>query len=316
MVLNYVRMVFMFRLLPVAALAAAATLTVSSCAVFSDSAEKSGGDGELTVVTAFYPLQFVAERVAGDRARVTNLTQPGQEPHDLELSVKQTADVATADLVVYESGLQVSVEAAADQSSAATVDAADVAGLEPIGHDGHDAQLDDGDLDPHFWQDPLKLAKVADAVADELGTLDPANKATYDANAAALDSDLSALDQEYAAGLTGCMRDTIVVSHDAFGYLGRYGLHIEPIAGLSPDAEPTPADLGRLHDLIESKGITTVFGETLVSAKIADTLANDLGITTAVLDPIEGLTDQTADQDYLSLMRANLDALKEANGCQ
>jgi len=106
-----------------------------------------------------------------------------------------------------------------------------------------------------------------------------------------------------------------VVSHDAFGYLAKYGLYLEPIAGLSPEAEPTPADLARLESLIKTEGITTVFSETLVSPKMSETLANDLGIETAVLDPIEGLSDETADEDYLSLMRANLSALRKANGC-
>jgi len=107
----------------------------------------------------------------------------------------------------------------------------------------------------------------------------------------------------------------VVVSHDAFSYLERFGLHIEGIAGLSPEAEPTPADLARLQDLIGSEGITTVFSERLVSQRLSQTLADDMGITTAVLDPIEGLSDETSDEDYLSLMRENLSALELANGC-
>ena len=321
----------MFKLLvPVAA----AALALSGCSAFSDAPARPD-DGEMDVVAAFYPLQFVAERVGGDLVTVSDLTRPGQEPHDLELSPKQTAQVALADLVVFAHGLQASVDDAVKQSSAETVDAAAVAGLEPMDHAGHDdtdhhgtgdttgltadpeaeEAHEHGDLDPHFWQDPLKLAKVADAVAERLAALDPANGATYRANARALDADLARLDREFSTGLAHCARDTIVVSHNAFGYLGRYGLYIEPIAGLSPEAEPTPADLGRLHDLIRSEGITTVFGERLVPAELSRTLAHDLGITTAVLDPIEGLSDETAGEDYLSLMRANLKALEEANGC-
>ncbi len=273
------------------------------------------------MITAFYPLQFVTDRVAGDHADVVNLTKPGSEPHDLELSVAQTAAVTTADLVVYEKGLQAPVDAAVDQADGvATIDAGAVAGLEPISHDGHDSpdgeeSSDPGDLDPHFWQDPLKLAKVAEAVADGLAKADPLHAADYRANATALEADLTALDQEYADGLQGCERDTVVVSHNAFGYLGRYGLFIEPISGLSPEAEPTPADLARLQRLIEDDGITTVFGERLVSPKLAQSLADDMGVRSRILDPIEGLTSETADDDYLSLMRANLAALREANGC-
>jgi zinc transport system substrate-binding protein len=296
----------------------------TGCAAFTN--EAPGGGKGIDVITAFYPLQFVTERVAGDHADVVNLTRPGKEPHDLELSVAPTAAVTNADLVVYEKGLQAAVDAAVDQADGVpAIDAGAVAGLEPISHDGHDdadhdspgeeEHSDLGDLDPHFWQDPLKLAKVADSVAQALTKADPLHAADYRANAAALDADLTTLDQEYAAGLTGCARDTVVVSHNAFGYLGRYGLFIEPISGLSPEAEPTPADLARLQQLIEEDGNTTVFGERLVSPKLAQSLADDMGVTTRILDPIEGLTSETADDDYLSLMRDNLAALREANGC-
>jgi len=306
----------------------AVCLGASGCAAFTNDTPDHGGD--LRVVTSFYPLQYVTQRVAGDHADVVNLTKPGSEPHDLELSPAQTASVITADLVVYEKGLQAAVDAAVDQANGVrTVDAGQVAGLEPMSHDGHDdAQHDDGhdspgeeehsdlgDLDPHFWQDPLKLAKVADAVAGTLAEADPEHADDFRANAAALDEDLTAVDHEYEAGLEGCARDTIVVSHNAFGYLGRYGLFIEPISGLSPEAEPTPADLARLQQLIEDDGITTVFGERLVSRKQAQSLADDMGVATKILDPIEGLSSETSDDDYLSLMRDNLAALREANGC-
>ena len=306
-------------------LVTALLLGTTGCAAFSDDSSATS-DGRPQVVAAFYPLQYVAQRVAGDHADVTDLTKPGAEPHDLELSIAQTAAVTDADLVVYERGLQAAVDdAVAQAGDGATVDAGAVAGLEPIGHEGHDDAAHDhggeeestdlGDLDPHFWQDPLKLAKVADAIAESLAKLDPDHAADYRANAEELGDDLATLDEEYAAGLQGCQRDTIVVSHNAFGYLGRYGLYIEPISGLSPDAEPTPADLARLEGLIKEKGITTVFGERLVSPKLAESLAHDMGITTKVLDPIEGLSDETSDEDYLSLMRENLSALELANGC-
>jgi len=297
--------------------------TTTGCAAFSD--ETPGGSDGLQVMTAFYPLQFVAERVAGGHADVVNLTSPGREPHDLELSPVQAAEVSSADLVVYEKGLQAAVDAAVGQADGVpTVEAGSVAGLEPSSHDGHDdadhdhggeEESDLGDLDPHFWQDPLKLAKVADAVADALATADPEHADDFRANAARLDEELTTLDQDYTVGLQGCARDTIVVSHNAFGYLGRYGLFIEPISGLSPDAEPTPADLARLQQLIEEDGITTVFGERLVSQTTAQSLADDMGVESKILDPIEGLSSDTAEDDYLSLMRGNLAALREANQC-
>ena len=266
--------------------------------------------GKVRVAAGFYPLAYAAQRVGGDLVEVTNLTQPGAEPHDLELTIKEAVSIAEADVVVYEKGFQPAVDDGVSQDAeGATLDAAKVAHLQPFAD-----QTDQ--TDPHFWQDPERLADVADALAAELGKADPAHRATYDANAAHLRHDLTALDHAYAAGLADCERHTIVASHDAFGYLSKYGLRVEPITGLSPDAEPTPGDLKRLQDLIRSDGITTVFSEALVSPKMADTLAHDLGIESKVLDPIEGLSDATAGEDYLSLMRHNLSTLEQANGCR
>jgi zinc transport system substrate-binding protein len=287
-----------------------ALLLVSGCAAFTD--DSVGLGNGVQVATAFYPLQYAAERVAGGHAEVENLTAPGGEPHDLELTIRETAEVAQADLVVYERGFQPSVDDAVDENAEGdVVDAAEVVDLVPFREHG----VDSGEDDPHFWQDPLLLAEVGDAVADRLSELDPDHADDYAANAAALRADLERLDEEYAAGLAHCERDTVVVSHDAFGYLQRYGLRMEAILGLAPDAEPTPADLGRLQDLVRSEGITTVFSESLVSPAVADSLARDTGVASKVLDPIEGLSDETAGEDYLSLMRANLQALREANGC-
>jgi len=284
--------------------------SVTACTAFS--ADTAGLDDGVQVAAAFYPLAYVAQRVAGTHATVENLTAPGGEPHDLEPTVGETAEVARADLVVFERGFQPSVDDTVDENAAGEVlDVADVVDLVPFRDHGVDSPEDD----PHFWQDPLLLADVGDAVAARLGSVDPARADEYAANAADLRSDLTRLDHEYTAGLADCERDTVVVSHDAFGYLQRYGLHVETILGLSPDSEPTPADLARLQDLIRTEGITTVFSESLVSPAVAQSLARDTGVTSAVLDPIEGLTDATSEQTYLSLMRANLAALEEANGC-
>ena len=309
------------------AVAPAAALLLGGCSALS-----SEPADEHTVVAAFYPLAWVAEQVAGDGFDVINLTQPGGEPHDLELSIRETADIEDAGLVIHQEGFQPAVDAAVDQNAEGEVlDVTDVIDLEPFADHEHEAEgagehadeehsaddgHDHGDLDPHFWLDPLLLADLGDAVAEKLAGLDPARADEVRANAADVRAELTRLDREYAAGLADCERDLVVVNHDAFGYLSRYGLHIEPIVGLSPEAEPTPADLARLHDLVEEEGITTVFAETLVSRKTVDTLARDLGVEVAVLDPIEGLSDRTADEDYLSLMRRNLRELEKANGCR
>ncbi|GAA1940005.1 metal ABC transporter substrate-binding protein [Nocardioides hwasunensis] len=310
----------------------ASLLTATALLAGCGQSDASSGNGR-SAVASFYPLAWVTERVAGDGWTIENLTQPGQEPHDLDLNIAQTAALESADLVVLEDGFQPAVDAAAKNTDAPVLDAASVIDLLPADHseDEHaDDHTDDhgdegahegeeghdhGDVDPHFWLDPLLVADFADAVADELAEIDPDGASTYADNAASLRSDLESVDQELTDGLATCERTATVVSHDAFAYLTRYGLDFDPIAGLSPDAEPTAADLAHLQELIETEGVTTVFSERLVSPKMAETLAQDMGVTSAVLDPIEGLSDATSGEDYLSLMRENLAALQQANGC-
>jgi zinc transport system substrate-binding protein len=286
------------------AVAGALALGIALSAVAGCSASGADEqDGRPSVVTSFYALQYVAQRVAGRHADVVNLTQPGQEPHDVELSIRETAAVVDADVVLYERGFQAAVDDAVDQTQPEhAVDAARAADL-------------DGD-DPHFWLDPTRLARVASAFEQQLAEADPAHASAYRRNLRHLDADLTDLDAAFERGLSDCALHTVVVSHDAFGYLGRrYGLEIESINGLSPEAEPSPAHLRELHDLVAREGITTVFSEELASPALADTLAADVGVGTAVLDPVEGLGDANADQDYLSLMQANLAALRKANRC-
>jgi zinc transport system substrate-binding protein len=260
----------------------------------------SAGDGRPTVVTSFYPLEFLVRTLAGDHVRVVDLTAPGVEPHDLELKVKQTAEIADADLVVYTHGLQPAVDQTVAQNAKKSLDVS------------KDVHLEDGN--PHFWLDPQRMRQAAVAVEKELAAILPDDTAGLKANLATLTGELDQLDTAYASGLRDCARHLVVTSHDAFGYQTRYGLEFAPIAGLSPDAEPSPAHLAKLRDLIEREHITTVFGETIASKKMADTLSHDLGLKTAVLDPIEGVEKGSTD-DYLTLMRKNLAALEKANGC-
>lgn len=268
----------------------------------------AGADsGKPAVVASFYPLQYVAERVVGAHAEVRNLTSPGKEPHDIELTVMQTVEVADADIAFYLKGFQPAVDKAIAQNGPDhVVETTEAVALE---------RTDEAGRDPHVWLDPMRLSDIAAAFAEEMSEVDPANAAAYQANLGTLQAELSQLDEEFVAGLGQCEINTVVVSHDAFGYLGKYGLRFEAIAGLSPDAEPSPAHIAELQDLIESAAITTVFSETLASPEMSQTIAGDLGINTAVLDPIEGLSGATEDEDYFSLMRRNLAALQEANKC-
>ncbi len=254
------------------------------------------------VVVAFYPLEFVARRIGGAAAEVTNLTPPGGEPHDLELSPHAVAQVAEADVVLYVAGLQAATDdAVAAGSPAHAVDTADAAGLAP------DA------ADPHFWLDPTLLARVADAAADALASADPDEADGYRSRATELVADLDALDAELAAGLDACRGATLVTSHQAFGYLAdRYGLHQVGITGVDPEVEPSPARLREVGEVVRSSGVRTLYFGALTSPAVTETLAADLGVGTAVLDPLEG---HAGDRDYLYVMRDNLAALTTGLTC-
>jgi zinc transport system substrate-binding protein len=301
---------------PAVTLAALAVLPLTACAASNGGSE--GGDGP-AVVAAMYPLEYVADRILGGAGHVETLTSPGVEPHDVELTVRQTASVIEADVVVYLDGFQEAVDGAVDQTgSEHVVDASTSADLIPGSEDAseHEGVHEGVQGDPHFWLDPVRLSAVAADVSDAVAEADPDNADTYATNLEELQADLEELDRDISRGLASCARDTVVVSHNAFQYFAvRYGLHMHSIAGLSPDAEPSPQHVTELLDLIEEEDVTTVFSETLASPAMAETLSSDLGLDTAVLDPVEGLADETADEDYLSLMRGNLAALQKANGC-
>jgi len=259
-----------------------------------------------TVVASFFPLAFVAEWVGGPDVQVVDLTPPGVESHDLELTPRQVGDIASADLVVYQKGFQPAVDEAVEQNASGTeLDITEV------------ASLDDLTGDPHVWLDPTRLAAITQEVADALGDVAPAKADAIQGRADELVGELTALDEEFRAGLANCERQVVVTTHEAFGYLGdRYGLDFVGISGPEGDAEVSPARLREVQDVIENGNVTTVFTERLVSPEVADTLAADLGTTTAILDPIEGLTEDTEGEDYLTLMRTNLGALRKANGCK
>ncbi|HET8602747.1 MAG TPA: metal ABC transporter substrate-binding protein [Marmoricola sp.] len=275
-------------------------LVLAAVALAGCAPARAGGP---TVVASFYPLQFVAQRIVGTHGRVLNLTAPGVEPHDLELSVRQTAEVSAATAVLYEHGLQPSVDqAVADNGPTHVLDTTTVVPM-------HGA-------DPHFWQDPTLLARVARAFTRTMSAAEPAHAADFRRNDRALQQDLRGLDADLRHGLAHCRLRSLVVSHDAFEYLGRrYHLQVHAIAGLSPDAEPSPRHLQQLAALIRREHITTVFSERLASPQMADTLSSDLGIHTAVLDTLEGLTSTDPHADYLSIMRANLAAIRKADSC-
>ncbi|WP_405808363.1 metal ABC transporter substrate-binding protein [Streptomyces sp. NBC_00210] len=319
------------RLIPSTAAAGAVALglmAVSACS--SSAADGRSGDGKLKVVASFYPMQYLAEQIGGDHVSVSALTPPGIEPHDFELKPRQTAELNEAGYILYLKGIQPAVDKAIAQSEAKNkLDAATLTKLEHHGtagghsHEGEDAGHDEHDhegeagADPHIWLDPVKYAEVAKGVGTSLEKADPDHAADYKKNTAALVTKLNGLHTEFQSGLKNTATKTFITTHSAFGYLAeRYGLDQEGIAGIDPESEPSPARIKELQAVAAKDKVSTVFFETLASDKTAKTLAEDAGLKTDVLDPLEGITGKSKGRDYIEVMESNLAALQKALGAK
>ena len=273
-------------------------LTVPGLAVGCGGSDGHSSTRE-TVVASFYPLAFAAEQVGGEAVSVENLTPPGAEPHDLEVSPSDVSEIKSADLVLLLGhGFQPQLEDAAGSGPEV------VALLDTPALDLHP------DGDPHVWLDPIRYMKIVDRIGVAL---------RRPAAVSRLLARLRKLDKDYRRGLADCARRDIVTSHEAFAYLAeRYGLNQIAVTGLNPEAEPTPQALQQTVDVVRASDATTVYFERLVSPRLAETVARETGTKTAVLDPIEGLTDTERKQgaNYFTLMRANLRALQAGLGCR
>lgn len=259
-------------------------------------------DTRLKVVTTFYPMYDFACKIGGDKVKVTNLVPPGAEPHDWEPTAADIAAVNDCDVFVYCDGV--------DSEWAKKI-------LSSLNEDIVVARASDGILidipgDYHFWLSPQHAVHQFGTIRDALRAADNANAEYYRTNCDQFIDQLFTLDEEYKTALQPFTGETIVVAHESFGYLCQaYGLEQAAIEGLSPDSEPDPARVAEIIDLVRSKNISTIFFEELVSPRVAETIARETGAKTALLNPLEGLTEEQlkAGEDYFSIMRENLATL-------
>ena len=277
--------------------------------------------GKIQIVASFYPLYELADKIGGDKVNAVNLVPPGADPHDYEPTPQDVISMEQAKLVILNGA---GLEPWADKliptfsgNNQIIIQASSaISNLHPA--DKNNAEEQNATFDPHFWLDPLLYSAEAEEVEKSLENIDPAGKQYYQQNLAEFKQKILSLDQSYQAGLKTCGTRTVITSHNAFSYLGkRYNLDVNSIAGLSPDEEPNPAKIAELADLVKKDNIKYIFTETLVSPKIAETLANEDKISTLVFDPVEGLTqDQlNSNQDYFSIMENNLKSLRIAMEC-
>jgi zinc transport system substrate-binding protein len=286
---------------------------------------RAGGsnDGAVEVSASFYPLAEIARRVGGEAVRVTDLTPAGAEPHDLELTPGNLRRLREADLVLYLGrGFQPAVEDAAEtlEGSSEVIDVLEGLELREGAGGPHDEYGDEEKerADPHVWLDPVRMKGLVERVETALARAAPLRASGFEERAAAFSEELDRLDAVYRSTLSTCSRRELFVSHAAFGYLAdRYGLEMVSISGLAPESEPTPQALRAAADAAREQGATAIFFETLVSPRVAEAVAREVGAEVAVLNPIEGLTDEQEREgrDYLSLMRENLESLAAGLGC-
>lgn len=275
---------------------------------------------KLTVVTSIYPLYEFARQVGGERVNAVNLVPPGAEPHDWEPTPRDLQTLNKAAVLLFNGiGLEPWVGKTVkslDNKGLLAVEVSRDLGTEAGHDDGHGHEP--AGADPHTWLDPVLAQQMVERVREALVKADPAGAEQYGANARAYQEKLAALHEDFKASLgQGCRRE-FVTSHAAFGYLARrYNLEQVAIAGLSPEVEPSPKDVAAIVAEAREHGATHIFFETLVSPKIAETVAREIGAETLVLNPLEGLTPEelAAGKDYLTVQRENLKNLKLALGC-
>ncbi len=308
----------------------------AGAALLAACGEGTAADGDgLSVVTSAYALSFLVTRIGGEHVALTDLTTPGADAHGLELSVKQTMIVEEADLVLQIPGFQTALDdAIASQGGDNVLDVSSVITLLPAdagnaeeGHAGegeeeHDEHAEEGDsheghdhgpYDPHFWHDPLRMADLGDAIAARLGELSPEHAEEFTSAAATVREELEQLDAELTSAFEEVAdeRRTFITSHAAYTYLAdRYDLHQVGISGIDPETEPSPQRLLALETVVRDAEVTTIFFEATASPKVAQTLADNLGIDSAELDNLE--TQQSPEADYPAVMRSNCTVLAES----
>lgn len=278
---------------------------------------------QLQIATTIYPVYQFTKEIVGDTADVSLMVPAGTEAHDYEPSAKQLAELNEADSLVYHNENMETWISSASESIADDVHV--IKGTENMvllpGTDDHDheAEADHGheghshDYDPHTWVSPYRAIMEVQSITSQLSEEYPDLAETFEANATAYIDELEELDSLYTEAFENASRTDFVTSHTAFSYLSLdYGLNQIGIAGLTPAEEPSASRLAELADYVKENDIQYIYYEANGSDSMAKTLADEIGIEMAVLNPLESLSQDALDQgkDYISIMKENLEALK------
>jgi zinc transport system substrate-binding protein len=275
------------------------------------------GPKKLQVSASFYPMYYFAKEIGGDKADVYDITPAGGEPHDYEPTTGDIARIETGSLLILNGGGLESwgdkIKTDLEGKPTNIVTATDGLKLQQSAENGNST------ADPHVWLDPQLAKKEVDVIAGGFEVKDAVNAGYYRNNAAVLESKLNTLNNNFRQGLADCKQKVIITSHAAFGYIAaEYGLKQLAISGLSPDMEPSPTKMAEISDFAKTNHIKYIFFESLVSPKLAETIAAEAGAKTIVFNPLEGLSNAelAGGKDYFSIQKQNLENLRIALECK
>lgn len=274
-------------------------------------------DNKIHVVASFYPIASLFNEIGGNLVSVKNLTPSGMEPHDFDPPLRDMVEIGEADLFAYNGAhFEPWIKKWNESNSLRPKNVLDMS-LALTGL-GENLLFRDGVIDPHFWLDSRVMRNEAIIARDMLSRIDPSHKDIFEANAMRYLERLDSLDAIFREGLASCALRNIIVTHEAFNYIGRqYNISITSVSGISPDEEPSPKDLLKIIMLAKEKGVKYIFSETVASPKFSEMIAREVGGSTLVLNPIESLTpnEVQSGEDYISIMEMNLRNLKIAMQC-
>lgn len=290
---------------------------------------KSKNDERISVYTSFYTMYDFASKIGGDRVELHNLVPTGTEPHDWEPSPKDILSIEKADVLVYNgAGMEDWIEKILSSIRNEKLEVVEVSKditllkddqeeheEESSSEEGQENEDEHLENDPHIWLNPLLAKKQMEAIKNAFVKADPSNKDYYEKNYVDNAKKLDDLDSEYKEALSKYTERDIIVAHKAFGYLCEaYGLRQVAIEGLNAESEPTPARMAEVVKFARDNNVKVIFFEELISPKVANAIAREVGARTEVLNPLEGLKEEdiSAGKDYFSVMRENLEALKKA----
>lgn len=271
--------------------------------------EADDGSGAAVRVTATTPqvADFVRE-VGGDRVAVTQILSPSSDPHDYEPRPSDAESLVDADLIVRSGG---DVDAWLDQLvEASGSDAPELTLIDDV-----ETREEDGEIDPHWWQDPRNAELAVEAIAAELAEVDPDGVDVYERNSRLYLAELRRLDRSIAAcmGSIPAEERLLVTSHDALGYYAdRYGIEVvgAAIPSLSTQAQASAGETADLVETIRRTGVNAVFPEEGTTAELERTIAEEVGASVGGELWADTLGPEDSDgATYLAATGSNTEAL-------